>query len=517
MKFFLMFGAAALLASTTLAQPYEEPHVVDQVLSLSISANGTYVAAQDEIGNAIMINTSNKGLTYYTGNYPGNGNCISDNGVLVGQTMEGIGALMKNATTRIPVTLQGYAQSSINGITPDGSRVCGYIANNGLGIYDVPFYCDIDEKGDFSNLVILPYPSRDFFGNVPQFITAVWISDDGHTIIGQVQDSTGFYTNPIVFREDREGNWTYSQPTQSLFNPDNIEIPKWPTFNEQPPAITDYMTTANAQRWARDLSSYENGTSLTNPWDNVLSYMTEEEYDKYQAADAVYKEGLQNYYNEIDEYWSKMAQIGNDSSFALGVMALNPQGTIMAACRMILNSDGGITDVAEGYNLYIFNLEDDTFRSVSFNEGMLVPTQILTDGTVLAIETVSYEDFVLLPGADKFIPFSDYITIIHPNWLPWMQANLQTRIDANTFISTGILSFSHDLTTMCGGYQGINGMFTYIFKGENTGVSSIGTDIEGHTVVYDLRGRKVLDTLNPEEVRNLSKGIYIVNGKKVAI
>lgn len=51
----------------------------------------------------------------------------------------------------------------------------------------------------------------------------------------------------------------------------------------------------------------------------------------------------------------------------------------------------------------------------------------------------------------------------------------------------------------------------------SAGIDDITTDIATSYTVYNLMGIKVLETADYDRVKALPKGIYIVNGKKVAI
>ncbi len=89
------------------------------------------------------------------------------------------------------------------------------------------------EDGNFGKPVELPYPTTDITGRVPQYVTAIALSDDGSTVLGQVRDYSGRIHYPIVYTNNN-GEWTYSLPAMSLVNPDNIELPKIPEKDLQP-------------------------------------------------------------------------------------------------------------------------------------------------------------------------------------------------------------------------------------------------------------------------------------------
>ena len=55
---------------------------------------------------------------------------------------------------------------------------------------------------------------------------------------------------------------------------------------------------------------------------------------------------------------------------------------------------------------------------------------------------------------------------------------------------------------------------SFTFEGDETAIDAVGSQWQERTAVYDMAGRKVADTFEPKK---LPQGVYIVNGKKVAI
>ena len=54
-------------------------------------------------------------------------------------------------------------------------------------------------------------------------------------------------------------------------------------------------------------------------------------------------------------------------------------------------------------------------------------------------------------------------------------------------------------------------------SGLPAGIEDIIADDATNWTVYNITGVKVLDTDNAEDLNNLHKGIYIINGKKVLV
>lgn len=57
----------------------------------------------------------------------------------------------------------------------------------------------------------------------------------------------------------------------------------------------------------------------------------------------------------------------------------------------------------------------------------------------------------------------------------------------------------------------------YIVENDGTGIEDIIAEGETSWLVYDITGKKVLDTTNASDLNTLAKGIYIVNGKKYIV
>lgn len=525
MKKFLPLLLIPLVWQTSKAEENTDPYVVYDMIAMSISQNGKYVVSQDYYGATYVLDTQTKELVNYDETYPGNGNVLSDNGILVGQTiMDEMGLIMWNGKVSTPKPLLNLGMSTINAITNDGTRVCGWVADNGSATYVVPYVMDLAEDGSATELKYLPYPDKDFFGDAPQFVNAIWISDDGKTIIGQVVDSSGFFNYPIVYKADSNDNWTYSLPSESLFNPDKIDIPKWPRMPVEKPQIYNYMTSANKERWLNDVKDYEETGNGINPWDNISDYMSEEEYSQYEYALDLYETNPNEYFNYlIDRYWEDMAKITSGANFAFGTMALNTQGDIMAASIVVEEDSEGFSDVAGGYKLCVFNLKDNSHKIINSKYINLLPKQILEDGTVVCVDPAAYCTFFLLPGSDEVITFDEFLNGWNPSIVTEMKDFLGTTyietVDGDEEVTlSGYLSFNLDNTLIAGGYIGYGAYLTYLLEKEMASVKSIDSlSKDGKNRVFDLYGRKFPEINNLDQLNSLKKGIYIMNGKKIMV
>ena len=60
--------------------------------------------------------------------------------------------------------------------------------------------------------------------------------------------------------------------------------------------------------------------------------------------------------------------------------------------------------------------------------------------------------------------------------------------------------------------------YTYIINFNTTGVETAAMPVEeGLYRVYNLQGVKVLETKDASQLKTLSKGVYVINGKKIAL
>ena len=523
MKKFLLFASGSLLASAVMLAD-TAPIEIRDLISMGISPDGSNVAAQDVYGNTALIDTKTGSVlnTYYA-TYPGNGNCVSNNGIFVGQAIDdyAAGIIMKDGTIFTPTALKNGG--AVNGITPDGSRACGYVYKFGA-TYMVPFYMDLDENGDGNEIHYLPYPPKDFFGTSPQFVTAVWISDDGATILGQMVDNTGFYTCPIIFKETADNEWDYILPSEPMFNPQNLPMPEYPDDENFEPKVYDFMTAENRAKFLEALKDYDEGNG-SNPMDDLSSYITTEEYEEYiEAVDAYNANPTKYYYSLIDKYWAEIGKLINNSNFTLGVLSMNSTGTVIASTVDYSDDDSGVSDRADGYGLWVYNLTDESYKIVPTNYPFLIPNQILDDGSILCTVVGSLCTFIVYPDTNEVVPLEQYVEQIDPAWATWMKNNLNN-MPVNTidgeledYLRTGNVKLSADKTVLAGGYQGALGDFSYILQTDNAGIERLAAELKSDIInVYDLTGNRVLQTKNAEEVLHLSKGIYIINGKKVLV
>lgn len=518
-----LFVLTTVLIGLSASAQEVTPLSLGDFMALRLSSDGLYCGGQDRWGSCVVYNTEDGKIFYYTNFYPGGGQFVADNGWAVGQSMDGMqGVVMINGQQPVvPAVLNQYASSVFESVTPDATRACGWLTNPGRGPVVIPFFVDIDETGNISEPVILPYPDKDFFETTPQYCTAGFISDDGRVIAGQVTDGSGFYCYPIVYRMNENDEWEYYLPSEKLFNPNGLPIPQWPDENFMPPNPVDYMDEESAEEWERLVAEQK------EPWSRLDEFMTPEKWAEYNDAMDEYWAKMKDFNEGVDRYWREMAQLSQGARFTMGAMALNPQGT-MIAIPGVLTEEETTTDIATGYQLYQFDLVNDSYSFPAPDATtMAIPYQMMEDGTIISVSQSNYRGYLILPESGKYIPLEEYLETSRPEWLPWMRANLsqQTTVfnpatgqyEDATYLASGVISFNREMTIMSGGFFDGENTSSYIFGAAKSGVEELTEDIVSDQVyvVFNLQGVKVLETKDAGRLKELPKGVYVVNGKKV--
>lgn len=511
----LLAGAAGLPRMIDPEALPQHLHYEKQMYSVKISPNGKYIGSK--AGDASIYNVETGKMDYYDGCYLGFGNTIADNGWAVGDQQD-VGVLMRDGEMIFPQSMEKFWFNDFNAITPDASRVVG-VCNNPErgGVKYVPFVCDIDASGNFLEPKILPYPKLDLFRAEPQFVTAVWISGDGKTITGEVQDWRGFFIYPIIFTEEENGDWSYFLPSEQLFNPTNIEIPDNPWLNKPAlPVPTDFMSGFRLQLYQEAMQAYLNyGGEPPMPEE----YMNDEQFAAYVKAVNDYNDWYYSEEERINKYIYIFDQVLRTSpTFSENELAIHPDGDYIMIHGGMVNSDYEL----EG-RIYKFYTRSNSYEEIAIPESNVYPSQILSDGTLVAA-TPKMDiptSYLLLPNAKEFITMQEYLQPTYPAISEWMDKELPG--------GTGLVVVSDDLSVMSGGlmpdqladYDSENADFfysSYIITGLIAGVEEISaTEESGSYRVYNLQGVKVLETKDVSVIKQLPGGIYIINGKKVIL
>lgn len=510
---------SALLSLPILASAQSLPtHVTYEkgLYAVKISPDGKWVGSV--AGSASLFNTETGKQEIYTDCLLGLGNTVTNDGVAVGNLGDGP-AVLKNGQTIIPKGAEDYWFCPLNAITPDGKKVVGIVNNpNRDGVSDVPMIADLDGDGNLSNITILPYPKTDFFRATPQFVTAVWISDDAKTVIGQVLDWRGFYCYPIVFKQDASGKWDYNLPSEKLFNPTHINIPDNPWLDEPEMPVGENYITNPLKKRAYQLA-YEQYQEGLRDMPMPEEYMTDEDYERYKKAVESYNEWYYGVEDRINEYLDIYYEVlGTSPAFELNEMALHPSGEYLMTHGGLVDEKG---DVAG--KIYRFDCDGSDYEVISGPNPSLYPSQILSDGTLIAALPMMEvpTSYIKLPGSKTFITIEEYLKPQYPEISKWI---------ADVFPGgTGLVCVNEDISVLAGGlipaqlsdYNEDTDDFyysTYIVNLLSSGIEEImATPEDGVYTVFNMHGVKVLQTKDASQVNALPSGLYIINGRKVLV
>ncbi len=558
MKKSLLFGVA--LCSTILCAQADKidgitlstPHWMPNAAIQKISPDGHY-AVSSVYGDMVIYDLQSGEAWTYEGDdttfdyTAGTGNCFSAEGIMVGCTksMPDARYWKEGAWYYLPIpNVSGGCLA--DGITSDGSRICGSLPpsreNDMEGLMKVPVYWDRNDSGDYGDPVYLPHPDKDVTGRVPQYITAICISDDGNTIYGQIRDYSGFLTEPIVYTCNDNGEWTYNLIGRSLLNPDNITFPDFPGDSPAVPQAENYMS--DEQRAAYE-EAYQAWLD-EGDWDpatepNPANYLSEAQISEYNKAVDEYNAWLSEYLKFSNTLEELML---NATSFLFNNCYLTADGKYAAATGIKSLPDPDNAGEMNKVNFgVLFNLKDNTH--VLFEESPNVRlSDLAADGTLYGTyqEGIEPEEAYILPfGKDKFEPLVDYVASKNEGLGNWMMETMTHDVEMaggiNKKLITGTPFCSADQNVI-GGYclnywGGDNGAqcYAYLFSwdsdpntvkvieaGEEIDVTAVGNgviDLKGcvDVDVYTFDGTNVFSGkhMSGKISTGLRSGIYLIN------
>ena len=518
-KKILLLGliATPLISMAGVSTPPANVKYIPEMYALKVSPNGEWIG--NRAGDTAIYNNITGESVEYVEVGLGIGNSIANSGLAVGDINDRA-AILYNGEIIQPEELMAYWFCDINAITPDGSRICGIVnTETGNQTFMRPFVAEINEIGNVVELMLLPYPKEDLLGYPPQYCTAVWISDDGQTVLGQVTDWSGQVINyPIVYTQDDNGEWEYSLPTESLFNPGNIYIPENPALTE--PEYPEPENFMSGLRLSAYQQAYENWEAGLGEEPDPLEYMSEEQQKRFMEVFEFYNLWWNDKEAAIKEYNRVIAEVKKASpSFGDNASALHPSGDYF----MTLSILPGEND-EPNYSIYRFNTRDKGYQKFDSPEGRnYFPTQVLPDGTTLLSlpRNENPSTYMLLPGKTEFVSFSSFLQPDYPEIVSWLKDNFPA--------GDGWVTMSYDMSVITGAltdaqfgekFDDINGPLnsTYILNDlQLAGIDEIAATNgnDGVYRVFNLQGVKVMETKDSSVLNSLPKGIYIVNGKKV--
>lgn len=444
MKKTLLLLGAAVAATTAIAT---EPVIYQSAAILQISPNGRYAVSSYGDGSVEIFDFATNQRIPFTSNEDGGnpyygsglGNGVSNDGIVVGSTtMQGNAAYYQNGEWKLlAIPADESFMNSPNGITPDGSRICGNIGNAAFGLESslmcVPAVWNRNADGTYGDYVVLPHPDKDIFGEAPQYVTAIAISDDGKTIAGQLVDNRGFYTEPVIYTEGTDGKWSYTMPIHHLYNPDNLELLPNPGEAPTAPDIEEFMTADEIAAYNAALQAWqEEGTWDYSKYPNKEDYISEEGKTRYKVAMEEYDVQYQAWMEKYTEYDNRIMEIlAASPNFLFNNVLLSADGKTLGGTQEAEDPTavGGWGPAPSIYTPTLINLDTKVLTKIS-SLGSLQAT-CLVDGGVLATTGLMAEATVayVLKSDGTGESLYDYLSAKSPELETWCKKNLVHNIE----------------------------------------------------------------------------------------
>lgn len=520
----LAFGATVFGAGAALT-----PKSLDNLAWTKISTDGSIVVSEVygtmtiynvKTGTSIEFLNDGEGASFSTGL----GNAVSNDGIVLGTTSEDSKPEYWDGTAWkvLEYDASKPGNNMANGITPDGSRICG-----SLGLAEmtldaktmlVPAYWDRNADGSYGTYHPLPYPTMDWTHRVPQYVTAVSISDDGKTIVGQVSDYSGMSIEPIVYKQKADGEWEYSLPLRHLYNPDNVEIPEWPGESPELPQAKNFMTQAEYDQWQADYQAWiQSGYAGDMP--QATSYMTDDEKAAFQAAMDAYTTAQAEYDTKYYAYIDVVQPLIESSpSMEFNNAMINAEGTHIYCVPAIIYDDPeswmGWSQRNEVWDVTLADAGIVKYDKTSMSATCVTNSAVLS--TTGLWEQPS-ESFVLSGGEQQSV--YDYLISRDPELKEWLDANVIHDIEdydyttdqfyTKTLTCTGLAFASRDMNVIA--ISVVNSWnddpsapmtYAYIFDFSQGGVNITEVTDKAEAVEYfNLQGVRVAEPSNGVYIR----------------
>ena len=513
MKRLLSLAAALTFAGLATAQTMVE--INDGLRYHAMSENGKY-----------MLNVSQGYIGIYdteTGEYKecsdpmtaydlGAGNMVTNDGILVG-CMDGEPAvydITNNTWTRLGMEEEDkdmYAMA--NAITPSHSHIIGYVTTgNDFGKLGIkPVIWTLKDDGTYGGYEELPYPEKDFTGTAPQYILPNCISADGNTIAAQLvmQDNDCL---PMTYRRAQDGTWTYHVYDEGLCEP-GLEFPEYPESQPVKPDAYAYMTEDETAAYRQDsieyqdsIKAYRSGQSTVIPtyYPRPQDYMADGARAEYDNAMALYNEEAIEYSENLMAFREFYSDNVKSNFYGQNAVWLSTNGKYYSTTgrKNHITGDAALITV-DGTELHDY--EDGLYAQCVTNDGDLFVSDNVTAYVYPAgsTERVTLVEWLRMKGEGKAA-----------DWL--------------SGINTGVAICSGDGRVISGHYgsaTSLEGVNSWIIKldGIPTGIDEITDDADpaAPVKVYDLQGRLIKECPRAEATDGLTKGVYIIGNKKVAV
>lgn len=449
----------------------------------------------------------------------GNGNFWGQSGMVGYIDNAGGSAVWRGGRwNRLPLAAADPAgMGNANGLTPDMTRICGN-ASTGVGfVLDdaklMVYPCYWDLKGNsYGQQQPLPYPTTDLLGQVPQYVTAVSITDDGKTIWGQITSGNGFFHEPIVYRQNEDGEWSYSLPLRKACLPEGVDIVPYPGDGPAIPSMENFMTEEELAAFDAAYNKYlENPNGTKEP--TYEQFMTLEEIEAYNKALEPYLE----WYDKYKAYEEMLVEVMDKGlTFAFNLLYVSPDGHYVAMCSQI-SFHSGMGETTSIYTPFLYDTISGEFKNIGIEGYSMLVTGVNDKGEVLGYIDAGGADlaYVYRTSTGQWTPYVDYLIGRAPELKDWIAENwtheVEVELDPETgdtdfmemditgrpFVSADWNSFASFAYNFWGGDD--KGQYlSYIirFDEEESAISDVEESATAPVEYFDLSGRKVSNPVN---------------------
>lgn len=442
----------ALLASAPAFSMFaeSEARVINDYI-VGLSTDGRF-ASSEYYGSIVVYNLDTDDIYDYiessTNTYgTGNGNFWGLSGMVGYIDNVGSSAIWRGGRWfKLPLAAADPAgMGNANGITPDMNRICGN-ASTGVGLVlddaklmVYPCYWDINSAGNaYGQQRPLPYPTKDLIGHVPQYVTALSITDDGKTIWGQITSGNGFFHEPIVYHQDEAGEWSYDLPMRDICLPAGIEIVPYPGDGPVIPSMENFMTEEELQAYDEAYEKYlKDPTAMKEP--TYPEFMSPEEIEKYNEAIEPYlawKEKYDVYENMLHEIMDK------GITFVFNLLRISPDGryVAMAAQQVYHLGDGETQSI---YTPYLYDSVTGEMKCIGIEGYSMLITAVNNYGEVLGYVDAGAADlgYVYQPKLESWLSYPEYLKKRDPRLTEWIDANMVHEVEVELDPTTGETDF----------------------------------------------------------------------------
>lgn len=524
----------------------------------SLSPNGQYAVSDQGFGVVTIYDfATDKSYVYGEESFSysvGLGNAVSNTGIILGSTTDNTNAAYWSDGKWVELNVPNPNHSNMtNGITPDGSRICGSIGNAAINPDEdntmlLPAYWDRQADGSYGEYHALPHPDLDYTGRAPQYITAVAISEDGKTIGGLITDCAGIMYYPIVYQQNDKGEWSYRILLEDQLKPSS-PIPAYPGESPQCPQYKDYMTADELANWTAAYQEWQNNNYQTD-YPEEKNYMTEAEIAEYEKDYAAYEVEFAAWSEKNDAYNDAYYEyVSGAPAFVFNAVLLSPDGKTYVATNAVEDPTSWAGPPVTQNAPWAIDIASEKVSVLDF--GMSIsPTQMPNSNTLFAYtglySTPSTAYIIELDPANaennKCTALHDWLSAKSPEMKEWLENTLTHEVETydedynpvfEEYIFTGMTLASSDLSKLTFWHAvqwapyDTQSMAYLVDLNEQSGLENavadtklrVSFDASGNLCVgegvaavevFDLAGRRVFKDTTGTHSNELGAGVYVV-------